>query len=319
MQLREAADTLGVHYQTAYAWVRQGVLPARKLGRGYEVSDGDVRALATRRQLGSEPSRHIQVHDWGAPADRLYAAIVAGDETAARQRIERLASGVAVIDLCQRVIGPAMRHIGDDWAAGQVSIAQEHRASAICERLVALYSRQPGGRPRGTVIVTTPPGERHGLPALMAAAVLREDHWLVHHLSADLPFAEATRLAREVHADLMVLSSATPDAGRRAMEATTEIAIACPGLDVLIGLPGDSLDDLRQFARELRGPDPAQRGRPDTPRPAAGTSADPGQRAQAEPGAGLAEPVAGQAEPRASQALPAEQGGSQLWPGITRP
>ena len=211
MQLREAADTLGVHYQTAYAWVRQGVLPARKLGRGYEVSDGDVRALATRRQLGTEPPRHIQVHDWGAPADRLYSAIVAGDETEARQRIERLASGVAVIDLCQRVIAPAMRHIGDDWAAGRVSIAQEHRASAICERLVALYSRQPGGRPRGTVIVTTPPGERHGLPALMAAAVLREDHWLVHHLSADLPFAEVTRLAREVRADLIVLSSATPE------------------------------------------------------------------------------------------------------------
>jgi excisionase family DNA binding protein len=29
MQLREAADVLGVHYQTAYSWVRQGVLPAR--------------------------------------------------------------------------------------------------------------------------------------------------------------------------------------------------------------------------------------------------------------------------------------------------
>ena len=160
MQLREAADTLGVHYQTAYAWVRQGVLPARKLGRGYEVSDGDVRALATRRQLGSEPSRHIQVHDWGAPADRLYAAIVAGDETAARQRIERLASGVAVIDLCQRVIGPAMRHIGDDWAAGQVSIAQEHRASAA-RRVV----QPPAGRPAARHRDRYHPARRTARPA----------------------------------------------------------------------------------------------------------------------------------------------------------
>ena len=44
MELREAADALGVHYQTAYAWVRQGSLPARKRGRGYEVEDADVRA-----------------------------------------------------------------------------------------------------------------------------------------------------------------------------------------------------------------------------------------------------------------------------------
>ena len=34
MELREAADALGVHYQTAYSWVRQGSLPARKRGRG---------------------------------------------------------------------------------------------------------------------------------------------------------------------------------------------------------------------------------------------------------------------------------------------
>ena len=44
MDLREAAGALGVHYQTAYAWVRQGVLPARKVGRGYAVSEGDVTA-----------------------------------------------------------------------------------------------------------------------------------------------------------------------------------------------------------------------------------------------------------------------------------
>jgi excisionase family DNA binding protein len=36
MQPTDAADMLGVHYQTAYAWVRQGTLPARKTPRGYE-------------------------------------------------------------------------------------------------------------------------------------------------------------------------------------------------------------------------------------------------------------------------------------------
>jgi excisionase family DNA binding protein len=289
MQLREAADTLGVHYQTAYAWVRQGVLPARKLGRGYEVSDGDVQALAAQRQLGGEPTPHIQVQDWAAPADRLYAAILAGDETQARQRIERLASGVAVVDLCQRVIAPAMRRIGDDWLAGRVSIAEEHRASAICERLIALHTRQPPGRPRGTAVVATPPGERHSLPALMAAATLREDRWLVHHLSTDLPFAEVTRLAADVSADLVVLSAATPDTGNRAMEATRDISAACPAADVLIGLPGDKLDDLRQFSRELREPGNGHggdanghRGHPELGRRAADGSAASEGRAEDE-------------------------------------
>jgi hypothetical protein len=79
-----------------------------------------------------------------------------------------------------------------------------------------------------------------------------------------------------VHADLVVLSAATPDSGRRAMEATGEIAAACPGLDVLIGMPGDSLDDLRRFARALREPGPAERLAAEPPEP----EPRPGQREQ---------------------------------------
>jgi MerR family transcriptional regulator, light-induced transcriptional regulator len=252
MQLREAADTLGVHYQTAYAWVRQRALPARKTGRGYEVDDADVRALAARRHKGSLPARAIGVRDWPAQADQLYAAIAHGQETRARHWLDRLAAGVTVTDLCERVIAPALRRIGADWACGQVSIAQEHRASAICERLIALRYRQPPGRPRGTAVVATPPGERHGLPALMAAACLREDHWLVHHLAADLPVAEVTRLARDAAVSLVVFSSATQDGARRARDATREVAAANPQALVLAGQAGDTLPELARLARAAR-------------------------------------------------------------------
>jgi excisionase family DNA binding protein len=71
MQLRDAAKTLGVHYQTAYGWVWQGTLPARKTARGYEVSESDVRGLMARRAAGTEPSR--EVRDWAAQAARMYA------------------------------------------------------------------------------------------------------------------------------------------------------------------------------------------------------------------------------------------------------
>src|SRR5579859_6801235 len=253
MDLYEAAGTLGVHYQTAYAWVRQGVLPARKVGRSYEISEADARELAARRGQGARPPRPIRVRDWAAQSQRLHAALAEGDERLARQRLDRLAGGVPLIHLCAHVIGPALGRIGDDWAAGRVSIAEEHRASAICERLIAGYARQPGGRPRGVAVATTPPGERHGLPALMAAACLREDHWLVHHLAADLPVAEVTWLAGQVGAGLVVLSSVTATAARRARGAAREIMAALPGVTVLAGRPGDSLHDLRAMAAGLPG------------------------------------------------------------------
>src|SRR5580692_7620771 len=217
MQLRDAAEMLGVHYQTAYAWVRQGVLPARKTGRGYEVSESDVSALAARRASGTVPRPQIRVRDWAAQADRLHAAVMSGDETMARHIFARLARGVPL--------------------------------AALCERLIAARTHQPQGRPRGIAVVTTPPGERHGLPALMATACLREDRWLVHHLAADLPVAEVTGLVKEAGASLVVLSATTTEAVQRAAEEADEITRSEAGLRVLAGHPGDSLSQLREQAR----------------------------------------------------------------------
>src|ERR1700733_14304015 len=115
MQLRDAAEMLGVHSPTACAWVRQGGLPARKTGRGYEVNEGDVSALAARRASGTAPRATIRVRDWTVEADRLYAAIMSGDETLARHIFARLARGVPLTELSERIIAPALRWVGEDW------------------------------------------------------------------------------------------------------------------------------------------------------------------------------------------------------------
>jgi len=249
MQLRDAADTLGVHYQTAYAWVRQGTLPARKTPRGYEVSEDDVRDLMARRAAGAEPPPEIRVRDWAAQADRLYATLIAGDEALARQDFDRLAAGTPIVGLCDHVVAPALHRVGLAWAAGELSIAEEHRATAICARLIAPRVRQPQGRPRGVAVTTTPPGEHHALPSLMAAACLREDRWQVHDLGADLPTDDLIGFTAEVGAGLIVLSSATPNSVRAAGRQVREIRARLPGVHVLTGRPGDTLTGLRDLAR----------------------------------------------------------------------
>ena len=139
MQLRDAAETLGVHYQTAYGWVRQGTLRARKTPRGYEVSESDVRDLLARRAAGAEPPREVQVRDWDAQADRLYAALVAGDETQARRDFGRLAAGVPLAGLCDHVIAPALRRVGD----GLGRRGTVHRRRAPRDRDLRAAHRRP--------------------------------------------------------------------------------------------------------------------------------------------------------------------------------
>lgn len=249
MQLRSAAEQLGVPHQTAYDWVGDGMLPAQDSERNNDVRDGDVRALADPRTAGAPPPPGIRVRDWAVKSARLHAALVAGDETVARQRVRMLASGIPLVDLCAHVIAPALSQIGADWASGQLTIGAEHRASMTCEQLIMLAASQPQGMPRGIAVVTTPPGERHGLPALMAAACLRQDRWLVHHLACDLPIPEVAAMARDTNADLVVLSTSTDAAAALAADAAAQITAAAGSARVLIGQSGDSLHDLLGLAR----------------------------------------------------------------------
>ena len=98
-------------------------------------------------------------------------------------------------------------------------------------------------------MTTTPPGEHHALPSLMAAACLREDRWQVHDLGADLPADDLIGFAQEVGATLIVLSSATAAAARTAGQEAREIRERLPHARVLTGRPGDTLTRLRDLAR----------------------------------------------------------------------
>ena len=58
MNLKQAAQELGVHYQTAYKWVRSGDLVAVRIGTRYQVSEAAIaRFRATRAAMGNDSVR----------------------------------------------------------------------------------------------------------------------------------------------------------------------------------------------------------------------------------------------------------------------
>jgi excisionase family DNA binding protein len=244
LDLAEAARELGVHYQTAYQWVREGALRAVKVGKSYRVERRDLERFVQRRQRGVAP-RAIRVRDWARQVERLHGALLVGDERSAGGLVDRLvAGGVSAVVLCDELLAPVLRRIGEDWAAGTATVADEHRASAICERLLARIPARRT-RARGTVVVATPAGEHHALPALMAAVALRYDGWRVQHLSADVPPLDLAAFLERERPDLLVLSTtmaATPDtdAARRSAERL--------GIPVLTGEAGQRLAGLLEAA-----------------------------------------------------------------------
>ena len=248
MDLQSAADLLGVHYQTAYRWVRNGSLQAVKIGSSYAISEGELARFSAERARPAPPPRTTAVRSWPAQQERLHALLVQGDELAVRLLVDRLhEGGVEPLVLCEELFAPVLAQVGDEWAKGRISVAVEHRLSAICERALARIAVHPRGRPRGVAVVCTPPGEEHSLPAAMAAVCLRSDRWQVHHLGTQVPAADLVALLRAVKADLLVLSLCHPPT-EVAIDATAKAA-AEAGVRVLVGGPGQTLPQLLQRAR----------------------------------------------------------------------
>lgn len=249
VDLKTAAEELGVHYQTAYRWVREGSLSAVKVGASYEVDSTEISRFRAVRTAPAPPPVRTQVRNWAPHVDRLYDSLVLGDELTARNTVDRLHEhGTDVVDLCARLFTPALKRIGDSWAKGRVSLADEHRASAMCTRLLARTSVHPRGRPRGVAVVTTVPGEAHELPGMMASMALRSDRWRVHHLGTQMPYDQLAGLATREGADLVVLSVTDPGAlrGSRRFAERVEGELH---VRALVGSPGAALTELLDRAR----------------------------------------------------------------------
>lgn len=250
MDLHAAAASLDVHYQTAYRWIRNGSLPAVKVGSCYVISEADLSRFRAQRAQPAPPPRTTTVRSWPAQQERLHALLVQGDELGVRLLFDRLhAGGIQPLVLCEELLAPVLAVVGDDWSEGRISVAVEHRLSAICERTLARITVHPRGRPRGVAVVCTPPGEEHSLPAAMAAVCLRSDRWQVHHLGTQVPATDIGALLGSVRADLLVLSLCNPRDGGAA-DAIVAVA-AEAAVPVLVGGPGRTLRQLLQVARGL--------------------------------------------------------------------
>jgi excisionase family DNA binding protein len=243
LTLQEAADRLGVHYMTVYRWVRTGRLPATKHDGTWQVRPADLDAVG---QPPSEPKRSKVDH-----ADRLARRLVAGDENGAMAIAEAaLAGGMEPEDLYLDVLAESMRRIGERWGTGEVTVAEEHQATAIMHRLLGRLGRNftRPGRPRGTVVLGAASGDHHGLPGALLADPLRGRHFAAVDLGPDTPpdaFVDAARRAGDLHAIGITLTAPPATPVRRTIEALRD-----NGISATIVLGGAGIPD-EQRARRL--------------------------------------------------------------------
>lgn len=264
LTLHEAAEQLGVHYMTAYRYVRLGLLPATKAGGTWKVSRADLEEFQTPSSSAPEPAVRNGDRRRRAPwPQRLEQRLLAGDPRGAWGVVEAaLAAGATHDEVYLDVLAPALASIGERWERGEIDVAVEHRASGIAMRIVGRMGPRfvRRGRTRGVVVVGAPPGERHNLPVALVADLLRQGGWEVFDLGGDTPTPSFVHAALDAD-DLVAVgvSVTTPACLEAAAEVLAALRAEVPP-QVLLFVGGLAVRD-REHALSLGADDFAENGK----------------------------------------------------------
>jgi diguanylate cyclase (GGDEF)-like protein len=186
-------------------------------------------------------------------------AIRAGrSQDAERIALASLAEGVPVAVLYEQVLAPAMTRIGALWATGEMTIADEHLASAFNFKVMAsVYSVSLAHRPtanRGRVLLAGVEGDRHGVGLRMAGDVLDLSGCEVLFLGENVSARDLVRAAAARRPDVIAIAIPT-EAARSVGEATLrELESCCPEIPVLVGgrgMPLHSSGRVRALTSKL--------------------------------------------------------------------
>jgi MerR family transcriptional regulator, light-induced transcriptional regulator len=138
------------------------------------------------------------------------SALRAGDRRRAFRAIDGArAAGLTLSVIYLEVLQPAMREIGRLWQENQLSVAEEHLATAITLSVMLRItddSTWSPPRPR-SLIAACAEHERHEIGLRMLCDLLDQDGWETHYLGPTVPTESLVDMVRERNPDAVALSA----------------------------------------------------------------------------------------------------------------
>jgi MerR family transcriptional regulator, light-induced transcriptional regulator len=196
----------------------------RYLAQGY--SAGVAATMALRAPAPApDPAREGVMANARA---ELQAALDDLEDVEAQAVLDRLLSSFSVEAVLRDVVLPYLHDLGRRWEEGEVSVGQEHFASAVLRgRLFGLARGfDLGVGPRA--LLACPPGERHDLGLLCFGIGLREHGWRVTYLGADTPVDTLRDIADRLRPDLVVVCAELEEPLRAALPELGVLAESHP-------------------------------------------------------------------------------------------
>lgn len=264
--IRGVSQRVGVTPTTLRAWEqRYGVVsPARSEGGYRHYDEADVAALEEMARLvssGMQPSlaaelvreersspHPLPVRSADEPSESsrglppessLVAAATTFDVQGLEDTLDAAFGAAGFEHVIDRWLTPALREVGDAWAAGRLNVAQEHFISAaVMRRLAAAFAAAGQSRVGRHVLVGLVPGAVHEIAILAFATMLRRAGLHVTYLGTDLPVENWVDAVRETRPDAVVLGAPLVKDAEPATRVVQALHDATPEIPVYVGGTG---------------------------------------------------------------------------------
>jgi MerR family transcriptional regulator, light-induced transcriptional regulator len=224
LRIGELSRRTGVSVELLRAWEKRYRLlePARSGGgfRLYSDTDLDrVRSMqrhldeglaaaeAARRALRREPAPPPVAGSLVAgPKRELAQALAAFDEARVHAVFDQLLASLSLDTVLAEVVIPYLHELGDAWERGDVTVSQEHFASALIRGRLLGLARGWGAGAGPRAVLACPAGELHDLGLIAFGLALHSRGWRITYLGQDTPLEAVGEHGEALQPNCVVLA-----------------------------------------------------------------------------------------------------------------
>lgn len=240
--LKAVLKETGLKADTLRAWERRYGLPSpeRSAGGHRLFSQRDIdtlkwliarqeeglsisRAVDMWRSIQEEDQDPLQVMPIGTPLsptslpagsaveDLRHAwidACKAFDENRAEQLLTQAFAQFSPETVCLEILVKGLSEIGEGWYQGEISVQQEHLASALALRRVeALLAASPPPTYPGNILILCPPNDEHTFSPLVLTYLLRRRGRMAIFLGANVPLQRFEETLNSLKPQLVIITA----------------------------------------------------------------------------------------------------------------
>lgn len=279
-RIGELSRRSGVSPDLLRAWERRyGLLnPTRSSGGLRLYSEDDLgRVQAMQQQLAAglaaaeaaaaaagQVSLAKSSADTTHARDELEEALLGFDDARAHAAFDSLLARFSLDTVLAEVVLPYLHELGERWERGEVSVAQEHFASALLRGRLLGLARGWGQGLGPTALLACAPGELHDLGLIAFGLALRARGWRIVYLGTDTPLDSLADAVGSARPDAVIVSAVDPSALAAAGDELADLARdhrlavggpAATGVHLggnVLALTGGPVDEAEKLTRTYR-------------------------------------------------------------------